>query len=138
MVTMISEVLEKCSKLKTKAAKIKYLRENNSVPLQAVLSCVFDPNIKFLLPMVDPPYNPSPAVEGQGMFHSEFKKLYLFIQGLSPQNLSQLEREMKFIQMLEAIDPSDAKLLLKVKNKEMPYEGITKELVKEAFPDITY
>ena len=43
---------------------------------------------------------------------------------------------MLFINMLEALDPDDAKLLLSIKSKVMPYEGITRELVKEVFPNL--
>jgi hypothetical protein len=41
-----------------------------------------------------------------------------------------------FIQILESIDPEDAKLLLAVKDKRIPYNGITQKLVKEAFPNL--
>ena len=59
--------------------------------------------------------------------------MYLFIENGSP-NLSQAKREMLFVGLLETIDPEDAKLLLAVKNKEIPYPTITKKLVNDAFP----
>jgi hypothetical protein len=38
--------------------------------------------------------------------------------------------------MLEAVDPDDAQLLLHVKNKKLPYQGITKDIVAKSFPGI--
>jgi len=37
--------------------------------------------------------------------------------------------------MLESIHPEDAKLMLSVKDKKLPYKGITTKLVQEAFPE---
>jgi hypothetical protein len=42
-----------------------------------------------------------------------------------------------FIEMLEAVDFDDAKLLVAVKEKKLPFKTITKKLVMEAFPNET-
>jgi hypothetical protein len=42
-----------------------------------------------------------------------------------------------FIEMLESVDFNDAKLLLALKEKKMPFKSITKKLVMEAFPNDT-
>jgi hypothetical protein len=46
-----------------------------------------------------------------------------------------MRRESLFITLLESVDPKDAKLLLSVKNKKLPYKNITKDLIQEAFGD---
>ena len=39
-----------------------------------------------------------------------------------------------FIELLEQVDPKDATLLCAVKEKKLPFKGITIQHVKEAFP----
>jgi hypothetical protein len=43
---------------------------------------------------------------------------------------------MMFIELLENVAPADAKLLCSIKEKKLPYKGITADIVKEAFPDL--
>ena len=65
----------------------------------------------------------------------EARRLYLFIEGGHP-TLKQTRREQLFIELLEILNPEDAKLLCNIKDKKMPYKGITYNLTKEVFPDI--
>ena len=51
--------------------------------------------------------------------------------------MKSLRRETMFIEMLESVDFNDAKLLLSLKEKKMPFKSITKKLVMEAFPNDT-
>ena len=46
MKLLISEVMKKASNAKTKAQKIKILRDNNTQALRSVLKWNFDPGIK--------------------------------------------------------------------------------------------
>jgi len=131
---MMSEILEQASEIKSKQQRKEFLRQHYSKQLHFVLMHVFDPRIKFLLPETDPPYTQMPTGEGQGMLYTEARKLYLFVEGGRP-DLSQMRRETLFIQLLESIDPKDAKLILSVKNKKLPYKGITEQLIKEAYGD---
>jgi hypothetical protein len=131
----IADILKKTSEIKDRKEKIEYLRKNDSRALRDILICVFNPNIKFLLPPTDPPYKAAEDYYGHEMIYSEIKKLYLFLEGGQP-NLSQVRREVLFIQFLEAIHPHDAKLMLSIKNKKIPFPGITEKLVREAFPGL--
>jgi hypothetical protein len=128
---MISEIIEKAAELKTKKEKVDFLRQNDSSALRTVLKYTADPQIKFLLPDSDPPFKLSEAKESQGMLYSEARRLYLFVEGGNP-NLTPFKREMLFVQLLEAVDPKDAQLLLQVKNKKLP-KGLDKKLIQEAF-----
>jgi len=66
---------------------------------------------------------------------TEARKLYLFVEGGSP-NLKQLRRETLFVELLETVDPEDAKLLLAIKDKTLPYPGVTLDIVNQAFPGL--
>ena len=65
----------------------------------------------------------------------EAEKLRYFVEGFYP-DLNQNKREMMFIEMLERVDPLDAKLLVAIKDKKMPFPGITIQHVKEALPGL--
>lgn len=131
----VSEILKKASEMKDESAKIDWLRRNNSVTLESVLRGAFDASIKWLLPEGTPPYKANDLVDQHHRLYSETRKFYLFIKGGKP-DLKQIRRESLYIELLEAVDPEDAKLLLAIKDKKMPYPGITKELVNKAFPGI--
>lgn len=117
-----------------KEDKISALRANQSPAMLQILKYTFDPNIKFLLPKGDPPYNPLEFDE-PGRLYVEARKLYLFIEGGHP-TLNQLKRESLFIALLENINPEDANLILAMKDKKSPLKGLTKNLVSTAFPGL--
>ena len=45
-----------------------------------------------------------------------------------------IKREGIFVQLLEGVSPNDAKLVLEMKNRSI--KGVSKTVVKEAFPQI--
>ncbi len=131
----VANVLKKADELENLQERKKFILENNSVALQSVLKCFFDPRIKFLLPKGKAPYKPTEFDRLEGRLYSEVRKFYLFIEGGSP-NLAQLKREQLFIDLLESIDKDDAELLVSMKDKKMPFKGITKNLVERTFPGL--
>jgi hypothetical protein len=131
----ISEILQKASEMKDEAARINWLRQNNSVALETILRGAFDPSIKWLLPEGNPPYKPNDLVDQHHRLFTEIRKMYLFIEGGNP-DLKQLRRESLFVEILETVDPEDAKLLLAVKEKHLPYPGVTRDVIRKAFPGI--
>jgi hypothetical protein len=131
----VAEILKKASEITDENQRIDWLRKNNSVALESMLRGAYDPKIIWLLPEGAPPYKANDLVDQQHRLYAEARKLYLFIEGGNP-NLKQLRREALFIELLETVDPDDAKLLLAVKEKHIPYPGVTKEVVAKAFPNI--
>jgi len=131
----VAEILKKASEITDENQRIDWLRQNNSVALESMLRGAYDPKIVWLLPEGAPPYKVNDLVDQQNRLYTEARKLYLFIEGGNP-NLKQLRREALFIELLETLDPEDAKLLLAVKEKHIPYPGVTKEVVTKAFPNI--
>lgn len=129
----IAEILKRASSIEDESARIHWLRQNHSPTLQMILRYAFDPKIVWLLPEGAPPYKPNELVDQHSRLYSEARKLYLFIQGGNP-DLKPLRREQLFIELLEVVDPEDAKLLLAVKDKTIPYPGITKEFINKAYP----
>jgi len=131
----VSEILEKTSQITDRSERVRYLQMNTSVPLHTALQGAFDPRIKWLLPEGEPPYKPNDLVDQQHVFFTECRKMYLFVEG-GNNDLKPLRREALFVQLLEKLDPKDAKLLLAIKDKHMPYPGVTEDVVREAFPGL--
>ena len=135
MALSLSEILQRVDTLETKEEKINWLRYHDSYALRAILMGCFNPNIKWLLPEGEPSYKPAEFLDLQGRLVNETKHFNLFVEGGHP-TLTQKRREQLFLQVLESVTPNDAKLLLAIKDKKMPYKSVTEKLVHEAFPDI--
>lgn len=136
----ISEILKECSEISgtgSRQKKVAFLQKNSSPALKAVLGFCYDPKIKWLLPEGDPPYNPADDLDLQTVLFADHRKLHIFVESVEYHKLDPLKRELQFVQFLESLDPEDAKLILSVKNRKIPFEGITIKLVKEAFPSIS-
>lgn len=129
------QVLQQASEQSGTAGKVEFLRKNDSGPLRMILKYALDPNIEWDLPDSDPPFKPCVYPGQETRLISEARRLYLFIKGGNP-NLNKVRREALFIELLESIHPEDATLLNAVKNKKIPYKGITSKLINEAFPGL--
>jgi len=137
---LISEVLQKVSNAKTKAEKIKILQDNNTQALRSILIWNYDESVISMLPEGEVPYRPNEAPAGteHTVLEKEARKLYYFIKG-GDNSIKQLKREMMFVQMLEGLHSSEAELLVLVKDKKLQDKyRITKAVVQEAFPQITW
>lgn len=134
----VAEALARIDKIKTKPKRIEELAKyKDDFPIKVILDLVYNPKIEFLLPETNPPYKPThKESDSQNVLKHDVRKLVYVINTPEGKNLRQLKRETLFIEMLESVDPDDALLLLSVKNKKLPYKGITADVVKKAFPGI--
>jgi hypothetical protein len=143
----MSAIFDAASKLRTKELKIEYLREfltnkemNNIyfALMRDIIQGAYHPGVVWLLPKGNLPYRPlMENSDTEYVLYRESKrgKLSLFCKG-GVDNLPQARRETLFIQLLESIPPDEAKLLIAVKDKYLPYEGLTYEFFNEVFPGI--
>ena len=133
---LMSEVLDKVAKAKSKDKKVELLRQHNTDALRMVLKSSFDPNIEWDLPEGDVPYTPNDAPEGteHNMLVHEARTLFHYIRGGNPK-LTSNRRENMFIQMCEGLHESEAELLCAAKDKRLHqvYKGLSKDVVREAF-----
>ena len=111
----------------------KLLEENkNSAVLKLIFEHAFIPEKKFILPEGNPPFKEDAAPLGMSPANlmMEVKKLYVFCR----EDLTPIRRETLFINLLENIHPSEAKLLLAVKDQKLTklYKKITRKLVEDA------
>jgi hypothetical protein len=139
MKLLISEVIKKASNAKTKAQKIKILKENNTQALRSVLKWNFDPIIQSDLPAGEVPYNKNDAPIGteHTVLEREYRNLWRFIKGAN--ELTNMKREQLFFQMLEGLHETEAEIVCLVKDKNLQEKfRITHAVVKEAFPEIKW
>tara|TARA_E500000318_G_scaffold6045_1_gene6048 strand:+ start:78 stop:515 length:438 start_codon:yes stop_codon:yes gene_type:complete len=133
----IFEILDKASKESARKDKIKVLKENESMALRDVLRGSFDKVIQWNLPSGPVPYTKSSEESPPSSLLKTHRNFKYFVKGLlESEKLSPVKREKMFIDMCESIHPRDAEVLVAMINKESPKKGITKALVKEAFPDL--
>jgi hypothetical protein len=136
-----------CAKDLSKEERINLLKKHDNVVLRLLLRMNFDKNLVWLLPEGDPPYKPAKLIDGHGYLYREVPRFQqkFFANGTfyppkedknsSEARRLETRRQQWFIDVLEAIMPEDAEIVLGVKNKKLPekYKVITKKLVEEAY-----
>lgn len=109
-----------------------YRKVGNGGPLGLLFKHAFTAEGKFVLPDGEPPYRPNTNPIGMtpAIFQQEIAKLYVFCR----RDLSPIRRETLFVQLLEAVHPSEAKVILAIKDQTLTklYPKITREVVAAA------
>ena len=137
---LISEVLQKVSNAKTKKEKVQLLRKYKTPALQSILIWNFDETAVSMLPAGEVPYTPNDTPEGteHTLLLHEYRKLYNFVKG-GNDGLQKSRREMMFIQLLEGLHETEAKVVCLAKDSQIGKRyKITKACVTEAFPEIEW
>ena len=133
----IYEILEQASTKRAKKDKISTLRENETMALRDVLRGTFDGGIQWNLPAGNVPYTPASEESPPNTLLKKHMDFKYFVKGLrESERLNAVRREKMFLDMCESIHPRDAEVIVTMINKKPPMKGITKALVKEAFPDL--
>ncbi len=133
----VFEILEKFEQAKNKQERVKVLKQHDIMPLLDVLRGTFDEAIQWNLPGGTPPYTPSSEESPPSTLLRHHRNFKYFVKGLRESSkLNPIRRERMFIDMLEAVHPRDAEILISMINKKSPVKGLTKTIVKEAFPEL--
>ena len=144
---MVHELLEAVDSERVKARKLDLLRTHGEDSFKMTMIWNFDESVISMLPEGNVPYQP---VEGDVQANREkglpqrttirnsAKNFYRFVKGGDDQ-LNKIKREGLFINILETLPPAEAEILVLVKDKALNTKyNITKELVSEAYPEITW
>ena len=111
----VVETLEMVGKAKTREEKKQILLDRENFATKAILQLNYHPDVKWKIPKGAPPYTPSDN-QADASLHFEVKKLDYYVDP-SPHNIPMLRRESMFVQLLERLDPKDAKLIRDFLNK---------------------
>lgn len=136
---LVSEIFTMVEKAKSKEERVAILRNNNYLPLIALLQLCYHPGKKLLLPEGTPPYKKEedkPIGYQQTTLNLELRRFYIWID--PNVNIPRLKKESLFIEMLEGLHYSEADALCAAKDSKLTtlYPSLTEDLVREAFPDI--
>lgn len=98
--------------------------------LRFIFEYAFDADKKFDLPAGDPPYKKDAAPIGMAPanLRMETKKFYVYLR----KDLKAIRKEQLFIGLLEALHPSEAELLIAIKDQKLTklYPKITRKLLE--------
>lgn len=131
----IAEILSLVNKAKSHQEKIDLLHKHDSKVLREIIRYTFDPDIQFNLPEGAPPYKENELPDCQSILYNEWRRIYLFVKG-DPRSdrLPDRKREQLFVEYLQILDKDDAKVILGMKNKQLPYKNIKLDVLKKAYP----
>ena len=136
----IYEILHAVSNAETTEQRLELLKQHNSLALRDVLRAAFDDSIVFTLPKGLPKFKSGLSTEGiaPADLRRETHRFTYFVKGGKGDKLTQLKRESMFLMLLEGIHPEDAEIvgLCKEKTLSTKFPGITKQLVKTAWPKL--
>lgn len=135
MIKTVAEILSACAKLPA-GDRPSYLQQHDSTAMRVILQYALDPRIEWLLPQGVPPYKPCEHLDQHGNLYRELRKLHNFIKGGGHPDMHPLKRETLFVQFIEGLDPEEAKLICSIKDKKIPYKGITVKVINAAFPGL--
>jgi hypothetical protein len=132
----LGEILKKASDQTTYTRRVKFLREHDSTALRTVLAFAYDSRYVWDFPDGwEPSYRPSEYLDQEGFLYQSLRFMKKFFvdgyPGLSPKRKAEL-----FVDMLESVTPLDAELLIAMKNKKLPFPGLGKAVINEAFPGL--
>ena len=144
---MVHELLEAVDSERVKTKKLEILRTYGDDSFKMVMIWNFDETVVSMLPDGPVPYQP---VEGdvqanreQGIpqrttIRNSARQFYRFVKG-GDDAMNKIKRESVFINILQTLPEPEAEILVLVKDKLLTTKyNITKELVAEAYPEITW
>ncbi len=144
---LVHEILEAVDSERVKAKKVNLLRQHGDDSFKMVMIWNFDPSVVSVLPEGSVPYQPVDTAEladkdkgvpSRTTIRNAANGFYRFVKGGDDQ-LNKIKRESLFINLLETLPQKEAEILILAKDKRLQTQyGITKELVSEAWPEITW
>lgn len=114
------------------------LTQHNNI-IKDILRYTYSSSITFLLPEGRPPYTAMPdGQDNTKLLYGQLRKFYLFtaVDGVPQSNISSLQRELKFIEVLESVTPQEAEIVMQMKERKIKAKGLTQKLIREIFPEL--
>lgn len=141
----IVEILGLVEETKGKQSKVDILKQfadRNDV--KYALKAAFDDRVQFTLPdglpdgfVIGDPDTPEGAMDmAPERFIRVFKRMQYWVEGGRAQ-ASQSKREEIFLNTLRSLEKSEAEFLLAIKDKNMPFKSVTKEICELAGFDLS-
>ena len=162
----VFEVLELASAQRSSAKRVEVLKKYEHDSIKSILIWNFDESVISMIPEGEVPYGEpteqtayagslsenisremagGESATGQDLdgrnktsLRREWTNLYNFVKG-GNDSLTKTRREMMFINILRGLHPKEAEILILVKDGLLTDKyRLTKNMVSEAYPDITW
>ena len=135
---LVSEVLLEAGKIIKRDDRIKFLQLNKSPGLTDILRIQYDDTIVSALPEGAPNYRQDDAPKDYQytILNKAYTQFKYFFKGPIANDMKPLKRESLFLNLLETLHVEEAELLIAAKDKKLKCKGITKKLVRDAFPNL--
>jgi hypothetical protein len=134
------EVFDEFEMATNKQERLNVIARNLNSTLVEILKLTYHPNFQWLIKELPENYIvPSDNLPGLGVtqLSSELRKLYLFEKGNpAAERLSPRKRNEILIQILEALEPREAEVIIGIFQKDQGVKGLDYKFVKEAFPQL--
>jgi len=136
----VYEIFDEFELAKNKKERMAVIEKNLSKTLVDVLALTYHPNSQWLIKEIPDNYKiPTDMLPGLSgtQLSTELRKLYLFQKGHpSAEQLTEQKRTQLLLQLLEALEPREAEVVLGIFQKDQGVKGLDYKFVKEAFPDL--
>lgn len=132
----VYEILDKVSRAKKEHTKLAALKKNATPALQTILLLNFHPEMKFVS-FSEVSYlkstNPSSSL------NEEYHKLGMLTEGGGKMKGTDEQIRQMYVEILSSIHEKDAAIIESCKRESLEQDyGITLEMAKEAFPDLSW
>ena len=144
---MVHEILEAVDSERVKAKKLEILKTHGDDSFKMTMIWNFDESVVSMLPEGNVPYQPvesdvqasiDKGLPQRSTIRNTARQFYRFVKG-GDDAMNKIKRESLFINILETLPQPEAEILVLVKDKALNTKyNITKELVAEAYPEITW
>ena len=145
---MVHEILEAVDSERVKAKKLEILRTHGEDSFKMTMIWNFDESVISMLPEGNVPYQPvesdvqanrEKGLPQRTTIRNSARQFYRFVKG-GDDAMNKIKREESiFINILETLPPPELEILVLVKDKALNTKyNITKELVAEFYPEITW
>ena len=136
----IYEIFDEFENATNKTERMAIIEKNLSKTLVDVLSLTYHPDCHWLVKEMPEGYKvPSDMLPGLSgtQLSTELRKLYLFQKGHpKAEALTEEKRTQLLLQLLEALEPREAEVIIGIFNKDQGVKGLDYKFVKEAFPSL--
>ena len=134
MLMGIAEILKIVSEGRTFMDRVKLLRKYDCGTLRDVLLLCYDHRIVWGLPKGwVPNYRPCEYPDQHSMLYREMRKIHNFLLPGTHPDMPEEKRKKLFVQLLECLEPEDAEMMIAVKDRRLPFKGIYRKIINEAF-----
>jgi len=136
----IFEVLDEIEEASSKKEKMEAIQRNLSKTLVQVFELTYHPQYEWLIQEMPENYiipnNTLPGIS-RVQLSTEIRKLYMFRKGdTTAEKLGPKKRNELLIQLLEALEPREAEVIIGIFKKDLGVNGLNYNFIKEAFPNL--